>query len=365
MKNVCFFNSIKFWGGGEKLNLEYAVELKRKGYNVVLFAAKNAPLWNNAQAAGLKTIPISVANLSFMNVFKLIQIGQLFKKHDIDTVIFSNSQDVKAGSIAAHFFKIKNIVYYRSIAVLVKGGLVNKFVFGKTLTHIVANSDETKRKILEKLENSIDPAKIKTIYYGIDFSKFNSDTSLALPYIEQHKHGIVLGNAGRLTEQKGQQYFIEIAKKLKAKNLDFTLFIAGKGELEAQLTQDIKANKLEKHIHLLGFVEDMEAFMNSLDIFVLTSMWEGFGYVLAEAMLKAKPVVAFNMTSNPEVVLENETGFLVDFPNLDQFADKIATLMRDAELRKKMGEAGKNSIYNRFNLNDRVTELEQFILGKN
>lgn len=362
MRNVCFFNSINFWGGGEKLNLEYALELKRKGYNVILFAAQESPLWQNAQKYGLKTYSISVRNLSFLNVFKLIQIGLLFKKHEIDTVIFSNSQDVKAGSIAAHYFNVKNIVYYRSIAVLVKGGLVNKFVFGKTLTHIVANSDETKRKILEQLENSIDPNKIKTIYYGIDFTKFNSDESLSLPAIQENKHGVVLGNAGRLTEQKGQQYLIEIAKKLKEKNLDFTLFIAGKGELEESLQKEITTNKLEKHIHLLGFVEDMEAFMNSLDIFVLTSMWEGFGYVLAEAMLKSKPVVAFNMTSNPEVVLENKTGLLVDFPNLDEFADKIASLIEDTELRTKMGQAGKESIYERFNLEERVSELEHFIL---
>jgi glycosyltransferase involved in cell wall biosynthesis len=364
MKNVCFFNSIKFWGGGEKLNLEYANELKRKGYNIILFAAQGSPLWEYAQKAELETYPISIGNLSFLNIFKLIQIGQLFKKHEIDTVIFSNSQDVKAGSIAAHFFSVKNIVYYRSIAVLVKGSFVNKFIFGKTLTHIVTNSDETKRKILEKLADSIDPAKIKTIYYGIDFTKFNSDTRLSLPEIEKNKQGIVLGNAGRLTEQKGQQYLIEIAKNLKAKNLDFTLFIAGKGELEAQLQKEIRTHQLEKHIHLLGFVEDMESFMNSLDIFVLTSMWEGFGYVLAEAMLKSKPVVAFNMTSNPEVVLENKTGLLVDFPNLEMFTDKVSLLIQDADLRTKMGQTGKESIYERFNLEDRVSELEHFILGE-
>lgn len=364
MKNVCFFNSIKFWGGGEKLNLEYALELKRKGYGVVIFASENAPLWKNAKNAGLETLAVTVSNLSFLNPFKLVQFGRLFKAYNIDTVVFSNSQDVKVGSIAAHLFKIKNIVYYRSIAVLVKGGLVNRYVFGKALTHIVANSDETKRKVLEILNPIISPEKIKTIYYGIDFTKFNSDVNLALPEIEQQKKGIVLGNAGRLTKQKGQHFLLEIAKRLKEKNLEFTLFIAGKGELEEWLQKEIVTNNLEKQVHLLGFVDDMEAFMNSLDVFILTSMWEGFGYVLAEAMLKSKPVVAFNMTSNPEVVQENKTGFLVDFPNLEEFAEKVASLIENEELRLKMGQTGKESIYNRFSLEERVSELEQFIQEK-
>lgn len=364
MKNICFLNSINFWGGGEKLHLEYATEFQKRKYNVIMMANNQSPLWKRAAEQGIKTFPITASNLSFINPVAVLKLCRFFKQQNVDTVFVSNSQDVKLGSIAAKLAGVKNVVYYRSIDVAINGGITNRVIFKHCLTHIVANSNNTKSNILKNLEKQIDPKSIKTIYYGVDTKKFKNNDIGVLKTIEEKGHGVILGNAGRLTTQKGQQYFIDIAKKLKAQNLDFTLFIAGTGELHDELAAAITENKLQDNVILLGFVEDMELFMNSLDVFVLSSMWEGFGYVIVEAMLKSKPVVAFNMTSNPEIVLDNKTGFLVDHPNLDMFADKIKALIDSEELRTQMGQAGLDSALERFILEDRVTELESFIKNK-
>lgn len=365
MRNICFLNSITFWGGGEKLNLEYAAEFQKKQYNVVMLSRFNSPLWKKASNQGIKMYPIRVKNLSFLNPLIIIKLGIFYNRHKIDTVIFSNSQDLKVGSISAKLAGVKNIVYYRSIAVPIRANLINRMIFKSILTHIVANSDETKRTILQSLGKHINPEAVKTIYYGVDLNKLNGNKSDVLKEIKDKGHGIILGNAGRLTTQKGQQYLIEIAKKLIAKQIDFTLFIAGTGELFEELEASIVKHDLQQHVILLGFVEDMERFMNSIDIFLLTSMWEGFGYVLVEAMIKSKPVVAFNMTSNPEVVLADKTGFLVDHPDLEMFANKVEMLANNEELRTQMGKVASESVYERFALEDRVTELESYIIKKN
>ena len=364
MKNICFLNSINFWGGGEKLHLEYAIEFQKKQYNVVLLSNFNSPLWKRASEQGIKTFPIKANNLSFFNPFAIFKLARFYKRQKVDTVFVSNSQDLKLGSIAAKLARIKNIVYYRSIAVPIKGGIINRMIFKYVLTHIIANSDETKRNILQNLEKQINPSSIKTIYYGVDIDKFNGNRVDTLQEIKDKGHGVILGNAGRLTTQKGQHYFIEIAKKLIEKEVDFTLFIAGTGELQEELASSIAKYNLQEHVVLLGFVEDMECFMNSIDIFVLSSMWEGFGYVLVEAMLKEKAVVAFNMTSNPEIVLADKTGFLIDHPNTDMFANKLETLINNEDLRTQMGKAGLESSLDRFVLEDRVSELESFIINK-
>jgi glycosyltransferase involved in cell wall biosynthesis len=364
MKNVCFFNSIKFWGGGEKLHLEYAIEFKKRNYTVFLPAHPASPLWDKANAENLKTFPITVGNLSFLNPFKLIRLVRFYKKNKIDTVIFSSSQDLKLGSISAKIAGVKNIVYLRGLAVPIKASLINRFVFKSLLSHIISNSDETKRSILKYLGKYIDENKVKTIYHGIDVSKLKKDGTHKLKEIQDRGHGIILGNAGRLTPQKGQDKLLIIAKELKAQHVDFTLFIAGTGELQSKLENLIDEYDIRKEVVLLGFVEDMEVFMNSIDIFLLTSEWEGFGYVLVEAMIKSKPVVAFNKTSNPEIVQADVSGFLVEYPNLELFAEKTKLLIDDKELRDKMGKASKLNVIERFQLVDRITELENYLLGK-
>lgn len=360
MKKVCFFNSISFWGGGEKLNLEYALEFKRKGFEVIGFTNENSELTKRLNQSGIETVSINVSNQSFLNLPKLHQLKRLFRQHQIDTVIFSNSHDVKTGGIAAKMAGIERIVYYRSIAVPVSGSIVNRYVFKSCLTHIVANSNETKRLILQK-QPYLNPESVKTIYYGIDFDKFNPAFERSF-FREDRK--VILGNAGRLTTQKGQHLLIDIAKELKNQGIDFILKIAGTGELYDQLNTSIKDNNLEDQVQLLGFVEDMESFMEEIDIFLLTSQWEGFGYVLAEAMIKSCPVVAFDITSNPEVVIQDKTGFLVPFPNTNAFSEKVIHLIQHPQLLESMGTYGKESVVSRFTLSDKVDELIEYISSK-
>ncbi|MDR3652938.1 MAG: glycosyltransferase [Paludibacter sp.] len=363
IKNICFFNSVKFWGGGEKLHLEYAVEFKKKGYNIILAAAKNSPLSEKGFQHDIQILPVSVGNLSFLNLFKIIRLVRFYKSENIDTVIFSTSHDLKLGSISAKLAGVKNIVYLRGLAVPIRANFINFIILNHILTHIVANSDETKKRILQNFGKRIDEDKVKTIYHGIDIAVPNFKAN-KLDEIATKGRGVILGNAGRLTPQKGQKFLIEIAKKLKDKNIEFTLFIAGTGELQNELKLLIETLNLQKEVILLGFVKDMDGFMNSIDVFLLTSLWEGFGYVLVEAMIKSKPVLAFDLSSNPEIITADKTGYLINYPDLDLFVQKAEVLITDESLRKQLGENGKESAIKRFNLIDRITEFEYYLLGK-
>ena len=222
-----------------------------------------------------------------------------------------------------------------------------------------------KKRILQNFKKSIDKDKVKTIYHGIDVSTSNViDADKKLEEITARSRGVILGNAGRLTPQKGQQHLVEIAKILKEKKVEFTLFLAGTGELQKELESLIEKYDLHKEVILLGFVKDMDSFMNSIDVFLLTSIWEGFGYVLVEAMIKSKPVLAFDISSNPEIVTANETGYLIDYPDVNMFAQKAQLLIEDEVLRRKLGEEGRRSVIARFNLSERITEFEYYLLGK-
>ena len=361
MKNICFFNSIKFWGGGEKLHLENAIEFQKINYNVFLLSKLNSPLWEKANLEKLKTVPISVGNLSFLNPIKIIKLIRFYNSRHIDTVVFSASQDLKLGGISAYLAGVERIVYLRGLAVPIKSNLLNRILFKHILTHIIPNSEETKRKMLKYLGPYVKKEKVRTIYHGVDLEKLNFNKNDRLEAIQKKGHGIILGNAGRLTKQKGQDKLIEVAKKLHEQGIDFTLFIAGTGALKSELEILIEKYQLNRNVVLLGFVEDMGIFMNSIDIFLLSSAWEGFGFVLVEAMMKSKPIVAFDITSNPEIVENNKSGFLVSYPYIEMFAEKTAQLIKDNSLREVMGKEGLKIVQRRFILKDRVFEVESYL----
>ncbi len=349
-----------FWGGGEKLHLEYAIEFQKKGYNVVIFAYPNSPLEKKAKQNNISVNPISLRKLSFLNPLTIQKIIKSYKKHNIDTVIFSNSQDVKAGGIAAKKADLKRIVYLRGLAVPIKNNAINRRLFNQIFTHVVANSQATKKAILTHLEKVINPELISVIYHGIEVEP---DTTKQNKVISNSSNqDIILGTAGRLTEQKGQLALVKIAQILRDKKVPFTIYIAGTGELESIMKTEITKAGLEDKIILLGFVEDMNSFMNSIDLFLLPSLWEGFGYVIVEAMIKSKPVIAFDLSSNPEIIDEGNTGYIVEYPNYSLFAEKIEALSTNKPLRNEMGSAAYRRVIERFNLVDRIDEFEKHIL---
>ncbi len=364
MKNICFLNTTSFWGGGEKPHLEYALHFSEKNYNVYIAASKDSPLAKRAHEKNIKLFEIKLNNLSFLNIFKHIKLYRFLKREKIDTIIVTTSQDVKAAGITAKFANIERIVYMRGLAVSVKNSFINRMLFNNILTHIIANSLETKKTMVENLNRhkNIDD-KVKVIYHGIELGLFDKQAKEKFPYSEEHK--LVIGTAGRLTLQKRQSDLIKIAYNLKEKGLKFKMLIAGTGDLKPEIERMIEDYKLQQEVVLLDFVENIPSFMRSIDIFALTSSWEGFGYVLVEAMAASRPVVAYNISSNPEVIRDTETGFLVDYPNIDMFGEKLEQLITNSSERIQFGKNARKLVESNFQIDDKVTELENYLLDKN
>ena len=104
-------------------------------------------------------------------------------------------------------------------------------------------------------------------------------------------------------------------------------------------------------------------FIDHSDIFVLPSLWEGFGYVLAEAALCKKPIVAFDTSSNPELGVNNKSGYLISPGDIKGFADAIENLYHRPELVKKMGGKGFEYVKNHFDKKKKLQEIEVYLLN--
>lgn len=358
--DICFFNGNKAWGGGEKWYFDMACRLKKLHYKVVAVSNIESALLMKLRLKKIPTFTTRLSNLSFINPVTIFKLYRFFKRSGVNTVIINLSSDLKIAGIAAKLAGVKKIIYRRGSAIPIKNTFLNRFIFKHLVTEVIANSEETKRTIVQNNPKMFDFSKIHVIYNGIDMDEFNKSE---LQPIYKHGKGFhLIGNSGRLVHQKGQKYLIDLALILKNKGYNFKILIAGDGELHSQLKQYATNLGVQDEVVFLGFVKDIRAFMDQIDVFALTSLWEGFGYVIAEAMACAKPVVAFNNSSNPELVKNKENGFLVPFPDINSFAEKIELLLNDTELRNNMGEKSVQIFHNNFTIDKTIEKLEKLLI---
>jgi glycosyltransferase involved in cell wall biosynthesis len=157
---------------------------------------------------------------------------------------------------------------------------------------------------------------------------------------------------------------LDIATILKLRKIACRIKIGGDGVLKNKLLQNAVNENLSDFVDFVGFVENPHAFMREIDVFVLPSRWEGFGYVLAEAMLAKKPLVAFDVSSNPELVLHNVNGFLIPFGEKEKFADAIQTLVEQPDKRKSFGAAGLAMAQEKFSFEKNIKQVITYLSAK-
>ena len=356
---ICFVNTNKKWGGGEKWHCEMAIQMKAMGHDVYFIAHPDGKVISSLQEKNINIIPFRIGNLSFLNHFKIRQITISLQDINPEVIVLNMPSDLKSIGIAASRAGIKNIIYRRGSAIPVRNTKFNRYLFKNVVSGIITNSEATKNTILQNNPELFDPEKIQVIYNGIDLHEFNNQETQNL--IPKDDKKIILGNAARLSRQKGHEILFDIANILKERKINYHLYLAGSGEKEVQLKKLAEKLELRNNITFLGFVKNMKSFMEGIDIFLLTSEWEGFGYVLAEAMACSKPSIAFDISSNPELIDDGKNGYLIDAFNIDQFADRIISLSKNRELREELGHNAKEILLNKFTLEKSVKEFSRFI----
>ena len=359
MSGICFFNTAIAWGGGEKWHFEVSSHLFSKGHEVFVIANSKSVLYQKLQAAKIPCIGIELSNLSILNPLKYFKVKKILRKANIKTLVINLSRDLKIAGPAAQKVGISRIIYRRGSAIPIKNTFLNRWYFKHVLTEILANSEATKKTITQNNIKLIAVDKIKVIHNGIAIPENISDYHLK----SQGKKPFRLLTLGRLETQKNQSFLIKVANELRQRGLVFELLIGGEGRLRANLEQEISDLNLSNIVKLDGFIENPLDFISQGHIFLLPSLWEGFGYVLAEASLCKKPIIAFDLSSNPELVLDQKTGFLLPENDIQTCANKIIELYEDSSRRMKMGEEGYHYIKTNFDKVLKIKEIENYLIS--
>ncbi|GAB6099421.1 glycosyltransferase [Halanaerocella petrolearia] len=367
MNKILFLNSCVEWGGGEKWTFETALELHNRGYQVTVGSVPSSELYQRAKESGLNTKVVPVkGSLSVLNPVKLVSFVNYLKSEEIDIIFLNLSQDLKFGGLAGKLAEVDKIIYRRGSAIPIKDRFYTEFLLEDCVTDIIANSQSTKETILENTAQWLSEEKIEIIYNGIKLDKVEQEQEVGPDIREEfgiNKETTLIGNVGRLSKQKGHKYLVETVSLLKDRLDNFKVLVVGKGELETEIKEQVKDLGLEEYIIFTGFRSDVYNIMTQIDFLLHTALWEGFGFVIAEAMAVGKPVVSTDVSNISEIMIDGRTGYLAESKNPKDIANQVIEMIDlGPEERKKMGQAGKEIVEDNFAFQDKVTELEELYL---
>ena len=306
------------------------------------------------------SIKIKAVNLGKISLLKPIKsfLNTDLIPPDCGKLILNNSADLKNFAINAYIRGVPDIIYRRGIDLKPTNNLLNQFMFNVVISRFITNSKQTQKSLFVHVGSASENLDVTTIYNGLELDSFfvnGKDRK------KEDDETFIIGNTCRIVEQKGHIYLLEVAEILIRKGLSFKIKIAGIGP-DLKYLQDLcKKKGLEEYIEFLGFVSDIPKFLSGISVFALSSKFEGFCFSICEAMAASKPVVAFDVSSNPEIISDKETGYLIPPFDCEAFADRIFQLAKDRDQRLQFGRNGFRRTHSLFHQKKQDEKLLNFL----
>ncbi len=195
-------------------------------------------------------------------------------------------------------------------------------------------------------------SKGHVITNGVDVDEFSSITR------ERTQGQFIVGTVARLHTQKGIEHLIRAARSVADNHANVRFHIVGDGELRPDLEKLVHTLGLESHIRFLGAQRDIKPFLGTLDLFVLPSLWEGFPYVLLEAMAARVPIVATHVDGIAEILQHGNDALLVEPKNPSMLAGAIVDSVTSDALRTRLSENAFRRVQTTFHVRDMVARIE-------
>jgi glycosyltransferase involved in cell wall biosynthesis len=338
-------DTARTWRGGQNQVLLTVLGLRAQGHRAVLVAHGEGELYRRAiEGPDLAALaPRSEVDLT--TAWKLSRIVREWKPQIIHV------HDPHAVSMAALALSFSapiprpRVVASRRVDFHLQKHSFSRWKYRQVDVFIAASA-----AIRQVLINDGIPAKqIVVVHDGIDVAKIGRLPALDIRSEFWLPHGApVLANVGALVAHKGQRYLIEAMPRVLRAVPDAHLVIFGEGDLRATLERQIKELHLEKHVLLPGFRVDVLQLVKSADVFVMSSVTEGLGSTVLDAMAMSLPVVGTQAGGIPEAVVHDQTGLLVPPAHARELADAMVTLLKDPARRQQLGAAGHARVSERF-----------------
>ena len=350
-------DTARTWRGGQNQVLLTVNGLRAIGHRAALVAHPDGELRKRA-SEGMELIPI--APRSEMDLSAAWRLARVIKRLRPDVIHAHDPHGVAMASLALSLGTGASpgvpeppLVVARRVDFHLKGNSFSRWKHRQVDCFIAASN--AIRAML--LADGVPEGKVVTVHEGIDVEHV-----LAAPPVNVHEtfflphHAPVVGNVGALVPHKGQRHLIEAAHLVVQQLPDVRFVILGEGELREHLEKLVREYHLEKHVLLPGFRLDVLGCIKGFDLFVMSSVTEGLGTSLLDAMACSKAIVATKAGGIPEVVDEEVTGLLVEPRDHQAMAAAIVRLISDDASRQRMAAAGFERVSARFTVERMVAE---------
>src|SRR5213593_4643806 len=349
-------DTARTWRGGQNQVLLTVNGLRSIGERAALVAHPDGELRRRA-AEGLELVPI--APRTEMDLTAAWRLSRVVKRLAPDVIHAHDPHGVAMASLAlslgsaAAQGRAPALVASRRVDFHLKGNSFSRWKYRQVDAFIAAS--EAIRRML--VADGVPAERTVTVHEGIDV-----DHVVAAPPVNVHEafwlphQAPVVGNVAALVPHKGQRYLIDAAALVMRHIPDARFVILGEGELREQLERQVREYHLEKHVLLPGFRTDVLGCMKGFDLFAMSSVTEGLGTSLLDAMACSRAIVATRAGGIPEIVEDGVNGRLVATRDHTAMAAAIVRALKDADLRRRLGEAGFDRVNARFTVDRMVAE---------
>ena len=354
-------------GGVETFCRELSMQLDARGWNSTLcFTAE--PFGNVKRLLTLPNVSIEVdSTLGQRGWRSTREFSRILSKHRPRILHLHFTPHVSHYPWLARFHWIRSI-YLTDYLSRAEGETTERASFLRRaiarvanwpLTNLIAVSGFNARECAAGSLAS--PSKIIRIYNGVDLSRANGNNRASF----RARHGIPDGRrmvlqVSWIIPEKGIADFLEAARLVLETDPNVQFVLVGEGALREELTRETRESPWADHFTWTGLLEDplLDGAYTAADVVCQLSRWkEAFGWTNAEAMACGKPVVATEVGGVPEIIEDGVSGFLIRPRHPADAADRILRLLRDSDLRERMGASAKQRVAEKFDLRVNVTEL--------
>ena len=325
------------WGGQEIRVLDEAEGCIEGGHGVWIAGKPHSQIVPASRKRGIETFELPFGRVNFNTVRAMIG---LIRQLDPDIVVTHSRNDTWIATLGILFGRGRaKLIRMRHVSIPVKPGLRNRWLYGRRAARVVTTGEMIRSHLIEVLK--LDPSHVVSIPTGTDLSRYHpGDKTQARAKLGLPADKKLIGMVATLRSWKGHRFMVDA---LLERKLDGAILVlVGDGPQEPMLRKQVEERGLKDRVIFAGRREDVQDWLRAFDVFVLPSTGnEGIPQALMQAMATGLPVVTTPVGAIPELVVHNESGFIVQPENPASLAEGIAAVLSDPALAKRLGDAGR------------------------